>query len=327
MALAAGSSSSMIKSRAYIRRLNWEVLLVTISVLGLLSTQATAASFDCKKATTKFEKTVCANPELSQLDEEMAKAYHEALTSLSSEGQKETKDYQKQWLKKVSSFSKKGIKNGYEERIKQLQQCLIKFPDRTFRNVYVTYFFKTDEKCSLDYARYLTYPQIENPRDENEKAWNNFLFKEATNFTPDEDCQQIHDSYTVSFSNKHLISVKYSNFTYTEGAPMPAQAGAEGLSWLLKSRRELKVEDLFNEKVDWRNKIRELAIQQMENHEDSEELKQIIESPSDWEISKDGLGFLSFFNAAGYGTDPFVVIKWKTLEPYLSKDGRSLISD
>ena len=65
----------------------------------------------------------------------------------------------------------------------------------------------------------------------------------------------------------------------------------------------------------------------MENHEDSEELKHIIESPSSWEISKDGLGFLSFFNAAGYGTDPFIVIKWKTLDPLLSKNGHSLIYD
>ena len=311
------------------RELNYKtsIGIIIIAFCGLFSTQATAASFDCQKAASWVEKTVCSNQELSKLDEELAKAYHDALVSLSHEGQKETKDYQKQWLKRVSSFGKKGIKNGYEERIKQLQQCLIKFPDHVFRNVYVS-FFKTDKSCSLAIESDLTYPQIENPRDENEKAWNNFLFKKATDhFMPGEDCAQSNDNYTVSFSNKHLISVKHSNFTYTEGAPMPAQAGAGGLSWLLKSRRELKVEDLFNEKAGWRDKIRELAVQQMENHEDSEELKHIVESPSLWEISKDGLGFLSFFNAVSYGTDPFVVIKWETLKPYLSKNGRSLIYD
>ena len=310
------------------RKLNYKISIsiIIIALFGLFSTQATAASFDCKKAASWVEKTVCSNPELSKLDDEMAKAYSDALAKLSPEGQEETRAYQKKWLKRISSFSKKGINDQYEGRIKQLQQCLIKFPDRVFRNVYV-YYFKTDKSCSLAIGGDLAYPQIENPRNENEKAWNNFLFKKVTNFMPDEDCQQIHDNYTVSFSNKHLISVKHSNFTYTEGAPMLAQAGAEGLSWLLKSRRELKVEDLFNDKADWRDKLRELAVQQMENHEDSEELKHIIESPSSWEISKDGLGFLSFFNAAGYGTDPFVVIKWETLKPYLSKKGRSLIYD
>ena len=105
------------------------ISLISIALFGLLSTQATAASFDCKKAATWVEKTVCANPELSKLDEELAKAYHEALTNLSPEGQRETKQYQKQWLKrmskKISSLSdaenKNSLKYAYEERITQLQ--------------------------------------------------------------------------------------------------------------------------------------------------------------------------------------------------------------
>jgi len=77
-------------------------LFIVVILFGLLSTQATAASFDCNKATTWLEKTVCSNPELSKLDEELAKAYHDALASLSPEGQKETKQYQRQWLKELS---------------------------------------------------------------------------------------------------------------------------------------------------------------------------------------------------------------------------------
>jgi uncharacterized protein len=78
------------------RYLYWERLFITIILFGLLSTQTNAASFDCHKATTWLEKTVCSNPELSKLDEELAKAYHDALTSLSPEGQQETKQYQRQ---------------------------------------------------------------------------------------------------------------------------------------------------------------------------------------------------------------------------------------
>jgi len=43
-------------------------------LLGLFSLSVSAASFDCKKAKTAFEKRVCSNPELSRLDEEMAAA-------------------------------------------------------------------------------------------------------------------------------------------------------------------------------------------------------------------------------------------------------------
>ena len=133
-------------------------IILIIALCGLLSTQAAAASFDCKKAASWLEKTVCANPELSKLDEEMAKAYHDALASLSPEGQKETKQYQKQWLKalspckarrKVKYFdnSAECLKVAYARRIRELQQILIKFPDRIFRNVYGMY-LKTDDEFS-----------------------------------------------------------------------------------------------------------------------------------------------------------------------------------
>src|SRR5208337_1331573 len=86
------------------------ILLTIIALFGLLSTQANAASFDCKKAASWVEKTVCSNPQLSKLDEQMAKAYHDALASLSPEGQKETKQYQKQWLDTLSPYCKACVK-------------------------------------------------------------------------------------------------------------------------------------------------------------------------------------------------------------------------
>jgi uncharacterized protein len=78
------------------RRLRWIKLSIIIVLFGLLSTQALAASFDCNKATTWVERSVCSDAELSKLDEQLAKAYHDALASLSPEGQKETKQYQRQ---------------------------------------------------------------------------------------------------------------------------------------------------------------------------------------------------------------------------------------
>lgn len=41
---------------------------------------AHAASFDCAKAKTRAEKVICADPQLSKLDEELATAYRAALT-------------------------------------------------------------------------------------------------------------------------------------------------------------------------------------------------------------------------------------------------------
>jgi uncharacterized protein len=47
-------------------------------LFGLLTGQAHAASFDCAKAATPDEHAVCSDPQLSQLDELVAKAYAEA---------------------------------------------------------------------------------------------------------------------------------------------------------------------------------------------------------------------------------------------------------
>ena len=160
--------------------------VIIIALFGLLSTQAIAASFDCHKAASWLEKTVCSDPELSKLDEQLAKAYHDALAGLSPQGQEETKQYQRQWLKEISSYSKgklklqqyadaeTGLELIYAKRIKQLQESLIKFPDRIFRKVYIDHSI-TDKTCPIAFIGIeLEYPQIENPRDENEKFWNNF---------------------------------------------------------------------------------------------------------------------------------------------------------
>ncbi len=54
-----------------------KLCITTIGILGtcLLSTYANSASFDCNKAATWVEKTVCDSPELSKLDDTMAKKY------------------------------------------------------------------------------------------------------------------------------------------------------------------------------------------------------------------------------------------------------------
>lgn len=50
-----------------------------IFILGLLALSAQAASFDCNKASTKVEKMICSDPELSKLDDDLGKYYHGAL--------------------------------------------------------------------------------------------------------------------------------------------------------------------------------------------------------------------------------------------------------
>lgn len=76
---------------------------------------AQAASFDCTKATTKVEKMICADAELSKLDEEMARVYASALAD---GNQVETvKKEQRAWLKTRSACADTAcLKASYDAR-------------------------------------------------------------------------------------------------------------------------------------------------------------------------------------------------------------------
>ena len=331
------------------------ILLISIVFWGLYSTHAVAASFDCKKAASWVEKTVCSNPELSKLDEEMAKAYHDALASLSPEGQKETKVYQGKWLKDLSSYSdakktlgfgnesieaENALKIAYEERIKQLQENVIKFKGRIFRNAYINLSeIKAAENCPYVFTKKnFKYPQIENPQDENEKFWNNFISKSANDYYKAYRsygvCESIYYDYKISFSNKHMISVYGKRIVNIVGSSETMTDSSS--SWLLKEKRELKASDLFDNKVDWSKELAILITQKLKEKEISDKTKykmkfskliDKVKSPSRWVISKYGLSIQ--FNEDDFDNIfPFVItIDWKTFDPYLSKNGRSIVYD
>jgi uncharacterized protein len=85
----------------------------------LISCSAYAASFDCAKAQTRVEKLICEDPQISQLDEDMADAYANALKAV--EVRASVRDEQKQWLKvRNSCKSSDCLYRVYEKRVPAL---------------------------------------------------------------------------------------------------------------------------------------------------------------------------------------------------------------
>jgi uncharacterized protein len=85
-----------------------------------ISLQSLAASFDCAKAGTKVEHMICDNPELSKLDEELAKSYKMALQD---EQQADIlRQSQKKWLKYRNDCKDTDcVKRAYEMRLSSLE--------------------------------------------------------------------------------------------------------------------------------------------------------------------------------------------------------------
>ncbi|MEO8757831.1 MAG: DUF3298 domain-containing protein [Devosia sp.] len=73
-------------------------IVLALAALLLFPPLAQAASFDCAKAGTSFEKAICASPELSLRDEVLAQAYATALGGLSKPVADGLKATQHAWL-------------------------------------------------------------------------------------------------------------------------------------------------------------------------------------------------------------------------------------
>ncbi len=77
-------------------RFRWFVL----GVLGFsITIEANAASFDCAKAISRIDNTICASPKVSKLDNDLAVAYKDALRN--SADQDGVKTAQRAWLKQT----------------------------------------------------------------------------------------------------------------------------------------------------------------------------------------------------------------------------------
>jgi uncharacterized protein YecT (DUF1311 family) len=81
--------------------------------------RACAASFDCEKARTDVEKKICADPELSHLDDQLEQAYQ--MASHTAPNTVILRDDQRNWLAARNRCSdKECLRNAYSRRLKAL---------------------------------------------------------------------------------------------------------------------------------------------------------------------------------------------------------------
>lgn len=92
-------------------------LLVCIGLWLPLAAQG--ASFDCAKAKTKTDKTICSNPELSKLDGELGDAYTRTMNLSSAQRQHKIRAKQIDWLEGVRDkcTDKACLVNAYKARL------------------------------------------------------------------------------------------------------------------------------------------------------------------------------------------------------------------
>lgn len=102
-------------------------LLLLLS-LFYASTSLYAAGFDCTKASTQVEKTICSNPDLSALDDALSTVYKKLINpSLCADYQiPYIKDDQKAWLNETRNkcTDARCLSKVYSERINEMNEAI-----------------------------------------------------------------------------------------------------------------------------------------------------------------------------------------------------------
>jgi uncharacterized protein YecT (DUF1311 family) len=99
------------------------------STSGTKASATASPSFDCKKATTRVEKLICANPELSNLDAVLAELYKEAVSK-----DRSIRDDQRAWnTEKNKCADVDCLKTAYQDRNSELVNFIVRF-DRAALN-------------------------------------------------------------------------------------------------------------------------------------------------------------------------------------------------
>lgn len=91
-----------------------------LALAGLvLSCAASAASFDCAKAQTRVEKLICADAELSRLDDDLGRAWKQHLSD--NKFQDQFRTTQKHWITRRNECTDAGcLKQTYQARLEQM---------------------------------------------------------------------------------------------------------------------------------------------------------------------------------------------------------------
>ena len=93
------------------------IRLTIAALLAAAPIAASAASFDCAKASTLVENAICANPELSRRDEALASLYQAALKQDPA-----IRADQLNWLRERNRcIDERCLINAYDRRINQLR--------------------------------------------------------------------------------------------------------------------------------------------------------------------------------------------------------------
>jgi hypothetical protein len=283
------------------------------------------------------------------MDQELSSTYKAALALLSEDGRASLRDGQRQWVKVVrlicdtsvlpdKIFSDKTppaecIKSKYDDRREQLEKAVKTYGKfKIYRvDIFSAHRYPQSEDED-DYAAdtgadpgfvtlNVSYPQIDDPKSDSEKAWNEKM-KSLGYDAGDGNLEDTLSGYEILSVSEKLISVSISSDRYDHGAAH-GEDEQSIVNWLLPSGRDLKAEDIFDNKTSWKDALTKLCFRELHDRygfgAQPEDLEDTPTQPERWVLREGGLTIQFDEGEVGSYADGEreVLVPWSKLKPYL----------
>lgn len=320
-----------------------EILGYALIALATVDSPAFAASYDCSIAKTPQEKLICSDPELSELDGKVGRAYASALKSLSAEGQKVLTQDERDWLRYIRSTCSDAeagqqvscLTSAYKGRVAELNSTGAKIGPFVFGRVDVFHDGRPNGVSTQ-----ISYPQIDSPKTPTTTAWNQEIAKAAQDQSFCDAPGEATMSYRVAMASMKLISVEFSEGTYCHGTPHGYSGSWSSTLLLSPEIRPLKLEDILDFSKPWQNFLNGWATDYIRHHVenkyfdgipmctewsdarcpiDENVVQQIASSFNSWSVTRTGLDFVYQPGPHALGVH-VIETPWSELKPYLRQD-------
>lgn len=303
--------------------------VLALAVLLLCVPVAQAASFDCGKAATPFEKAICDHPDLSAKDEVLAQAYATALGGLSADAAATVKAGQHAWLdyasrvcgddgqpistpytddqasclageftSRITALEASKMQGGF--RFYPVEKFLVeKDPDsdtNSYNKVATKHFLtvKIDRQDELAAAFNAMTDELRLANDA-QMGEDEHLFDKAGNLARGDTSADIDVSTTVKEVNSSRITLETDTYWFGHGAAH-GNYGSTYSHFLIAEARPLEAGDVFKGK-GWQKKFAALAIKQAkadlgddyQGDDSSGDLSKAITDPSRWDFTDAGI--------------------------------------
>ena len=309
------------------------VVLAAFAMLAamFLPSSAQAAGIDCPKAKYPYDKAICADPALRQLDVDLAAAYDKLAADASPNGRDRIRRGEHDRHAYAEALCMPTDIRCLSAAYRQGLSSVVKFAEQPADAVLIPVerFQLIQAGSTTRTSVQLAFPRLDHPNEPWADRFERAARQAAEDLLPDDPDTDAVVDYRPGYWSADLVAVAFSVWSFPHGA-------AHGIGrqvafdYLPAQKRGLRPTDLFQPGTTWSGFLAERAFDGLQQQATAGgwtltasgpgELETEVADPTGWLIHPTGLGlYFAPTSVAAYVTGEHeVLIPWADLKPYLS---------